>query len=184
MFLKNYYIALSYAAREVSEQYIEGNTPVHVGGNAVPAGTFGKAYENILFYARNIDRTKPSMSNVLYQLGTGTDGGGVAFGDGDTAPTLDDYTLSGSVVSGISVSPAVSREFADGKMVYKGVYTITNTSDTAKTIKEIGLFCTVTTEYPRYQMCVERTVLDEPVTIEAGGIGMVEYIIYVEIPTA
>ena len=65
------------------------------------------------------------------------------------------------------------------------LYTITNTGSSAFTIGELGLIAATYTNVSTNSKClVERTVLDTPVTIPAGGIGQVEYTITFNYPTA
>lgn len=115
---------------------------------------------------------------------------GVHFGTGDTAVTLEDYYLSGTMLQNISVAVQTSYITPnDDGCVYGVKYLITNNNSEAVTIKEvmltIGRYSTnsassVTGPY----VMVDRTVLDEPVTIPAGEIGMVTYEIRLNYPTA
>lgn len=72
----------------------------------------------------------------------------------------------------------------DNGITMPWIYTITNSSATDITIAEVGLWGYI--NYAASSMenaLLERTVLDEPVTIPAGGIGMVTYSIRYNYPT-
>jgi hypothetical protein len=123
---------------------------------------------------------QPRFNTKLNSYGSIDNANGVYFGDGDTPPTVDDYTLSGNVLTTGSATVKVTKNFDNDGITITGLYTITNTGDTDFTIREVGLF--LNQGYNRYLM--ERTVLDTPVTIPAGGIGQVTYTIRFNYPTA
>lgn len=104
----------------------------------------------------------------------------VAFGDGDTPPTLDDYQLSGEHIT--TYDATITSQLDSDSLNSINTYTITNTGTSAFTIKEIGLF-TSPSSSSRYFALVFREVLDSPVTIEAGGVGQVTLTLGVAIPT-
>lgn len=106
---------------------------------------------------------------------------GTVFGNGDTPPALEDYKLSGNVITGISATAVVNCVYEANGITTTATYTITNNNSESVTIKEIGV-CTNTssTNY----VLVERTVLESPVTIEPGGVGQVTYTIKMVYPTA
>lgn len=106
--------------------------------------------------------------------------GGVIFGDGDTEPIVDDYKLSGNLISGLSASVVQTQTVEDDYMEIENVYTLTNTNTTEVTIREVA-YCH---QLSAYGVLMERTVLDEPVTIPAGGVGQVTYTIRMNYPTA
>lgn len=110
---------------------------------------------------------------------------GVLFGNGDTPVSFNDYCLSGSIVPVTNVScvpsPATSESYAENTYIY----TITNTSSAEMVIKEVGLLAAMVTNESNYQYgLIERTVLDNPVTIPAGSVGMVKYTLRFNFPTA
>ena len=107
---------------------------------------------------------------------------GVVFGDGDTAPTFNDYGLAGNQFTTFTATKSVSYEVTDNGTKITALYTITNTGEEF-TIREVCAFATpYINDYWRPLM-VERTVLDTPVTIPAGGIGQVTYPIQMNYPT-
>lgn len=109
----------------------------------------------------------------LQNLKTSMNGyGGVAFGDGDTPPTLDDITLSGNMVTTLTVTPVYSIT-SDASGAENAVeYTIINTGADAVTIKEVGLFYG-SNNASSPPILIERSVLDTPVTIPSGEVGRV-----------
>ena len=106
--------------------------------------------------------------------------GGIVFGNGDAAPTIDDFALSGDVIPINTYSVSLTHTVANDKTTISAVYTITNTGENAMTIKEIALKCGVSRTV---QYLIERTGLDTPVTIEPGGDGQVTYTITLTYPT-
>lgn len=112
-------------------------------------------------------------------IATGSGFYGVLFGTGDTTPTLDDYTLSGDVISTITIVTSQTSIGANGDSEYAELatrYTLTNTGTQAITVREVAL--------AYYGCMLERTVLDTPITIEPDGIGQVTYTIRMNYPTA
>lgn len=59
--------------------------------------------------------------------------------------------------------------------------TITNNNETDITIGEVGI---VYQTGSSYSVLFERTVLESPITIPAGGVGQVTYTIRMNYPTA
>ena len=116
---------------------------------------------------------------------------GIAFGTGTTPPTFNDYKLSGELITNLSVSNTVSKnQDGNGTIEFTTVSLITNNNATDVTIGEVAYvhmnqscYPTSTSIITGYYMC-ERTVLDTPVTIPAGGIGQVTYTIRMNYPTA
>lgn len=108
---------------------------------------------------------------------------GTYFGTGNTAPALDDYNLSGSRLtdsSNIASSVSISSSADDDGITMTAVYTLTNNGTNDVTVGEIALFA-FNASYQYY--LVERTVLDTPVIIPAGGVGQVTYTIRMNYPT-
>lgn len=139
-------------------------------------------YQNAYLYQFSPYNT---MKTVLTSYNVSSPSPGVMFGTGDTPPTVDDYTLSGSLIS--TISAGVSRSAgSDSEGTYcTGTYTITNTGNEEITIKEVCLFMSLPygNGYSR-GCCCERTVLETPVTIPAGGIGQVVYTVRVNFAIA
>lgn len=117
--------------------------------------------------------------------------GGAVFGTGNTPPTVNDYCLSGSVIdpsTGVKFVVNTNIEKSDNACTGTCEYTITNNSGASIIIGEVGI------AYPMANGAssvsgegvglLERTALDTPITIEAGGVGKVTYTIEFALPTA
>lgn len=105
--------------------------------------------------------------------------GGVLIGTGTTPPTVDDYYLSGDMITDFaSTTNKVTHSLdADGPSV-TAEYTITNTGSKAFTIGEVALMAHCSTDSStgkKFCALFERTVLDSPITIEPGGVGQLTY---------
>ena len=109
--------------------------------------------------------------------------GGILFGTGTTPPTIDDYTISGEIITGLAATVAYDTSYDDTGRTMKATYTITNNNDNAVTIGEIAAF-SGSGNSSGYSILLDRTVLDSPVTIEPGGVGQVTYTIEFKYPTA
>lgn len=128
------------------------------------------------------NQTWLSLRNSNISFSTSTYG--IMVGSGSTPATLDDYMLENLIASGLSISVAEAVD-DDNDGVYK--LTITNTSNQDITIGEIGMWLQLYTGNNTNNsgaFLVERTVLDNPITIPAGGIGLIEYAIKLPIPEA
>ena len=173
MFVKNWYTMLKSAAMYSKPTIVRPN------GTTATASS----YDNFKCINIGYDGTNTNgevrLANVLKNINATTNqsNGGVAFGNGTHAPSMDDYTLSGSLVTAFTASAVMSK--TDNTL--KATYTLTATADI--TISEIGLFGLYYSGN-RYPFLIERTLLDEPVTIPAGGVGQVEYTITFNLPTA
>ena len=121
----------------------------------------------------------------IYKVRTTLEGnGGVIFGTGNTPPTIDDTTLSGSLVSNFSYSSNVSTARDETGITLTALYTVTNNSADPITICEVAIIANLKNNdsLAMYKALLDRTVLDTPVTIPAGGIGQVEYTIRLNLP--
>ena len=109
----------------------------------------------------------------------------IRLGTGDTPPTLDDFKLSGDFVTSIASTVAAGSIVVNGDSISQSAtYTITNTGSTEITIKEIAIFSGNKSTSSGYykSVMIERSVLDSPVTIPAGGVGQVNYTIRLNLP--
>ena len=114
--------------------------------------------------------------------------GGVIFGDGDAPPTVDDYKLSGNLITSINATlKSIYREdnFTLGCYEIKAEYTVANTSTKSITIREIGLIAAggASNSQSAMKCLLERTVLDEPVTIPRGSSAVITYTIRIFDPS-
>lgn len=98
--------------------------------------------------------------------------GGVFFGSGATPATQYDYKLETPITSGLSIVNPSQYSFNDngnGQWTFSASYVVTNTTTAEITIREIGIVTAVNTDSSTYYpVLMERTVLDEPITIPAG----------------
>lgn len=111
---------------------------------------------------------------------------GIVFGDGANTPTEDDFCLSGSWISGLSATITRSGSTDENGAFETLLITVTNTNDTDVTVCEVGWQASgyINTTGTAKTCLFDRTVLDTPVTIPAGGIGQVTYTIRMNYPTA
>lgn len=175
MFTKNFYTALY------------GHISNKGGLELIDRKGVAKKITNTIYYTNFIE---PGDTNNTYYARldkfvtesktSGNYMSGVAFGDGNAAPTLDDYVMSGNHMTNYSASAVINKEQDDEGVVISCIYTITNGSDAAFTISEIGLYGVSPND--GCAALVERTVLDSPVTIPAGGVGQVTYTIRMNYP--
>ena len=120
---------------------------------------------------RRLPQNQNSISEILatttYEANQGGSVSGTftfGFGDGTTPPTIDDYKFSGSLVT-----PAIGGSFGTITIGCNGTtfqIVVMNRTESAMTIKEIGLFMQV-----GGNGCVmlTRDVLPEPVVLETGA---------------
>ena len=102
---------------------------------------------------------------------------GVSFGTGATPATTSDYFLESILTDSkirVSTPSAVSFSRGDTSEEYSATFGVTNMTSDAITISEVGL-----TALPSSggHNLVDRTVLDNPVTIPAGQSKQITYTI-------
>lgn len=111
---------------------------------------------------------------------------GVTFGTGTTAPTVNDYCLESPITSGLTVTTpsAVTYSMTDEYEEYSATFGVTASSTV--TISEIGLKCNTYWYSATDQkvVLIDRTVLDEPIVINAGQAKQLTYTIRMNYPTA
>ena len=105
--------------------------------------------------------------------------GGVCFGTGTATPTENDYTMTQKLLN--SSTATVTASVTTNGSTITGTYTIVNVGSSSITITEVGLFgnC-MYSKNQSYCYLVDRTLLDEPLTIEAGAVGKIVYTITIE----
>ena len=179
MLTNNWYKALGVTTAWVT------NTVKFTAYDGTATNTITDSYAGIsLRFGENSSST-PYLGTVLTALPQ-SNSKGVIFGNGDTPPTQEDYKLSGDIVSGFTYSAAISKASTDSGNSITATYTITNTSASEIVIKEVGVVSVFrSSNYSRleYIGLLDRTVLDTPVTIPAGGVGQVVYTITFNYPT-
>ena len=127
-----------------------------------------------------LDTIVPKAGNLNWSRGST----GVVLGSGSTPPTMDDYTLEEMIESGLSGS--VTNTAVDENNNVTKTYTITNTSDKDIIIAEIGIHGWAYTQQNKSSIAIliDRTLLEQPITIPAGGVGIVTYTLGMNIPEA
>lgn len=178
MFTKNWYKALANAITVDNDA--ERNYVVYDGseyrGNASGTPSLDYASQS---------STGTSMWFLQNSLNTN---GGVFLGTGTTPPTINDYCLSGDAITTFTYSTTMDTTGDENGMTFSASYTITNTGDSAFTIGEVALMGSSASSSSyntaKYKILYERTVLDTPLTIEAGGVGQLTYTIRLNFPTA
>lgn len=173
MFTKNWYTALisTMSYKELSYTNINGDTKA----------THPSYARYCIDFCNSSGVYVPNLNTVL----TTTDGkGGVIFGTGTTPPTIDDYYLSGNLITSFTALTSVNVLIDDDGCTFTTTYTLTNTSENDFTVGEIGIMCNPasTGSAAASKALYERTVLDTPITIPAGGIGVVTYTIRMNYP--
>lgn len=144
-----------------------------VTGKSVTSN-FNGSWNNFYDYMTQINTNRSNLKS-----------NGVVFGTGNTAPALGDYCLSGDFIKGFAASYTIEQTDADDGYTMSVVYTITNNNSEAITIGEVGIV-----EYAHNgnnvngYVLTERTALDTPVTIPAGGVGQITYTVRMNYPTA
>lgn len=92
----------------------------------------------------------------------------IVYGDGTTPPTVDDYTLSGNLITDLSASDPDIQNAGNG-ITFSHV--VENTGTSAVTISEISLALEFSqTVQARYGVALlTRDVLETPITLEPGA---------------
>lgn len=119
-----------------------------------------------------------SSSNELFT--------GVIFGTGNTEPTIDDYQMAGEHFVDYTESHTYESTLDGTTRTISCRYTLTNTSTESVTIGEVGLsvyaYRKVSSNYYYTGFLIERTALDSPITIPAGGVGIITYTLKFDLP--
>ena len=106
---------------------------------------------------------------------------GVSFGTGTTPATASDYVIESILDNtqiSVTVPSAVSFSRTDTYDEYSVTFGITNKTAEAITISEVGLTASPNTQGSPFPfVLVDRTVLDEPITIPAGESKQITYTI-------
>ena len=135
---------------------------------------------NTLFY--EFYRFEKSLTGIKSDYNNS----GVIFGTGNAPVTLDDYKLSGDIITTLSGRCTISRGVDANGAYITALYTLNNDGNNDVTVSEIATLAYAWTTNSSNKCCpmIDRTVLDTPVTIPAGGIGQVVYTITFNYPTA
>ena len=193
MFTKNANYYLPYFAIDVYCP-ISDSGIISIGGTAASAVYNSKNYQQGVSYSKISNMMNGSFFDTRYFADNNTNGTsyGILFGTGNTQPTVDDITLSGDAVpiASFSKNHTYKSAYKEDCVEISTIITLTNNTEAAITIGEIGLFSNFYYEYdsssyyPRhyYPFMIERTALETPITIPAGGVGQVTYTIRMNYP--
>lgn len=111
---------------------------------------------------------------------------GVVFGTGNTEPTIDDYQMAGEHFVDYTVSHTYENTIDGTTRTLSCRYTLTSTSTESVTIGEVGLSIYAFRKSGSYRyysgFLIERTALDSPITIPAGGVGIITYTLKFGLP--
>lgn len=176
MFTKNFYSILACGvlgieATKVGVTYYSG----------LKSGPSGDNLNSWKHEGTCLYNTTSAWAPLISRHKTDNSAGGVVFGDGSVPPTPDDYNLSGTEITTLSVSNvcvtnATKYEYA----AITSTFTLTNTGANEVTIREVALFSHCWSTGSEWVVMVERTVLDAPVVIAPGGVGQVSYTIRID----
>jgi len=126
-----------------------------------------------------LDSLMMRNTTVIYKTTTS----GIVLGSGTTPPTINDFRLESQITSGLHCS--VASVYHSEGYVTRNI-TATNISDYEITIAEIGYQCQIytgenTTSGSKFVL-MDRSLLQVPVTIPAGGVGVISYTIRINVP--
>lgn len=176
MLTKNYYSAF----RNMLDAYTSLTSDVRVPLTTYLgyAGNSGTSYGSMDEWA-GLQRSGTVLQSAITNSNTSSNPqlNGVIFGDGTGTVSSDDYKLFGSVVTGFSYSATQEVVRTDNECVKKHIYTITNGTSEDVTISEIGYIAQYYSGGCYHNALLDHTLLEEPVTIPAGGVGQVTYTI-------
>ena len=148
-------------------------------------GMSGTAYE-VYQYSDNDSLLRVRQALGFNKMDTlsqelSTEPSGIVLGTGTAKPTLDDYYLSGDMVTGVTATVSVSFEDVGGTVLKSAILNVTNGGTEEITIGEVAYFHYMA-QGPDPVIMLDRTTLDVPITISAGGIGQITYTIQMNYP--
>lgn len=114
---------------------------------------------NICTSGTNYDSTSIPTSNFLFS------GCEIYLGTGNVTPTIDDYKLSGELVTGLT-SQGQSTSANNNSITFSAI--ATNNTESPVTIKEIGLGGYYNSSTTPVVVLLTRDVLATPVTLNTG----------------
>lgn len=170
MFTKNWYAILAnFAVGTSSTSLFKG---VNTSGSETALSNYSSTNANASLILYNT-LSKPRIASISDV--------GVYFGTGNTAPTPDDYCLSGNVLSsGLTANYTISGSSDDDGLTVTALYTLINGGSSEVTVGEIAMLASNNSKY----FVIERTALEVPITIPPTGVGQVTYTIRIPYPTA
>lgn len=185
MFTKNYYDILygSYICNSNSLITLKISDTTRIVPNVDMSGVINVSTGyNIRGYATMKNQHTYYSNNYV---------GGVVLGTGKTPPTIEDVKMENEITyDQVKLTQSSLNYIGNGLL---GVYTVENLTDADITISEIGMYNVFTgvakkedgsldtTAYV-WRCLVERTLLEKPITVPAGGIENLVYKVQFEYP--
>ena len=126
------------------------------------------------------DHVQVSQGSTLGTWATGMYNPGIGLGTGTTEPLPTDYNLSGNrLLSNLGVTINKNKTYNDDGCKHSSVITVTNNNSSDITITEVAWFGYIyQSNTSSFSVAMfDRTLLDEPLTIPAGGTGQITYTI-------
>ena len=169
MFTRNYYRVLlgmmAGRSREVRLYNLDGKWATAMGTYAL-SSFYGSGDATL--------RASPRITGV-FSLGStlNTSNGGLVVGSGRRAPSLDDYALETRITSGLQIrNTGLCWVEEEGVVGAVSTFAIRNAGESTITVAEVGLVGVATignaTGSASIPWLAERTVLTQPLVIEAG----------------
>lgn len=194
MITNNYYVSRPIALfTSAAAMYDKLALLTNVAGSKIPisASSGSPSFSlDLTLRTSHLKKAKGSLTNASSATSASTTCG-VCFGNGTAPESRDDYTMSGELLVSYNYTQneVVSRD--DTGVTASITYTITNNEAEDFTISEVGIFgCAgflvpgYSAKFYCYNILLERTLLETPITIPAGGIGQVTHTIRYDYPAA
>ena len=136
-----------------------GSTVYETGSQIYPQISGVSSHCNICTNNESYDSTSIPASNVNFA------GCEIYLGTGNVTPTIDDYKLSGELVTGLT-SQEQSTTANNNSLTFSAI--ATNNTESPVTIKEIGLGGYFVGNNTPFAVLLTRDVLATPVTLNVG----------------
>lgn len=183
--------------KNLSRLLLIGDGPDSETGSVRPGLLRVVATDGGLYYLRH---NATENSGDFAQYTNDAVGQGITFGSGTTLPTENDYKLEAPITSGISVTRDVYKTTVTSEKISSEIhFSVTNVSGSQITISEIGLKKVVPVALVpnntgttvngsndaaiNANILLDRTVLNEPVTISVSDTVELKYILSVDHPS-
>lgn len=173
MLTHNYYRALAMASASYTNS---GSITTYAVNTGLKVTDTAGDTKSLYTYRSNNDFMYLALGRAaLLTSISGTNG--FVLGNGTTPPTLEDYGLSGTVISTVScLSYTYSFDSDDSGITAINRYIVENTGTEDIIVSEIAWFSFVYTESSSGStVMIDRTLLDSPVTIAPGNTAQIEY---------
>lgn len=136
-------------------------------------------------YSPDYAKVRPVRYNFPLKAAGGSSAGNISFWQGASEPSKDDVKPDGTEVTSIVGTVAIQNTSDENGVECTRVFTLTNSGTTEITIDTVCLAIEHTWAYNKtFSGLVDKTRLDSPVTIPAGGVGQITYTLRINLPTA